>query len=129
MAFWPGFVVAALAVWRVTHLLAREDGPGMVLARLRTRLSGRWAGLMDCFHCLSLWVAAPPALAVPRPIEPGWSGWLLVWLALSGVACLLERLHGEPVVIERFVEEQGDVDGMLRAETRSAAERVRADAA
>lgn len=74
MAFWQGFVVVALAVWRVTHLLAREDAPGQVLARLRARLSGRWAGLMDCFHCLSLWVAAPLALAVPRPIEPGWLG-------------------------------------------------------
>lgn len=43
---------------------------------------------MDCFYCLSLWIAAPAALFVTRrPID-----WLFVWLAASAAACLLERL-------------------------------------
>jgi hypothetical protein len=50
---------------------------------------------MDCFYCLSFWVAAPLALYVGRgPLD-----FVLVWLALSGAACLLERLGREPVVI------------------------------
>jgi hypothetical protein len=83
------FVLAAFATWRVTHLLANEDGPGHVVFHLR-----RWlgdspvGGLMDCFNCLSFWVAAPVALAVTtRPLD-----WALAWLALSGAACWLERL-------------------------------------
>ena len=83
------FLLAALAVWRVTHLLALEDGPGDLIVKLRALLGDSFAGrLMDCFLCLSLWIAAPAALLVTRAaIE-----WLLVWLALSGAACLLERL-------------------------------------
>jgi hypothetical protein len=82
------FILAALVTWRVTHLLANEDGPADVIARLRGRLgSGRLGNLMDCFYCVSLWVAVPAALLVSR--EP--ATWAISWLALSGAACLLER--------------------------------------
>ena len=83
------FVAAVLATWRVTHLLASEDGPAEAVFRLR-----RWVGhgligsLMDCFNCLSLWIAAPAALFVSTRLL----SWGLSWLALSGGACLLERI-------------------------------------
>ena len=87
-------LLAVLAVWRVTHLLAREDGPGDAVLRLRARLGAGFPGrLMDCFYCLSVWVAAPFALFVTRrPAEL-----LVCWLALSGAACLLEKTTREPV--------------------------------
>jgi len=86
----PGvrFAVGALATWRVTHLLAEEDGPADAVVRLRARLGNGGIGrLMDCFACTSVWVAAPVSLAVarrPRDLP-------VTWLALSGAACLLER--------------------------------------
>jgi hypothetical protein len=85
------FVLTLLATWRVTHLLANEDGPADVIFRLRRWLGEGWiGGLMDCFNCLSLWIAAPTALFVSSsPLT-----WLVSWLALSGGACLLERLGG-----------------------------------
>jgi hypothetical protein len=85
---WLRFVLAVLAVWRVTHLLAAEDGPGEVVARLRARLGAGLLGrLMDCFYCLSVWVAAPFAgFVAQRPVDL-----VVVWLALSGGASLLER--------------------------------------
>jgi hypothetical protein len=85
------FVLAVLATWRVTHLLANEDGPADVIFRLRRRLGdGLIGSLMDCFNCMSIWVAAPLALFVStNPLN-----WLVSWLALSGGACLLERLGG-----------------------------------
>src|SRR3954471_8214458 len=90
-AFWPRFVVAALAVWRLTHLLAHEDGPADVIVRVRARVGDRVGGLMDCFYCLSVWMSAPLALLVCRdPLER-----LIAWLALSGAACLLERISGD----------------------------------
>ena len=88
---WFRFVLAALATWRVTHLLAQEDGPADIVFRLRRRLGESVLGsLMDCFKCLSLWVAAVAAFALTTsPLA-----WVLSWLALSGAACLLERLGG-----------------------------------
>jgi len=83
------FVVGALAVWRVTHLLNAEDGPWDIVVRLRRRAgSGFWAAVMDCFLCLSLWVAAPFAVM----LGSGWRQQLLLWPALSGGAILLERI-------------------------------------
>jgi hypothetical protein len=86
----PGmrFALASLATWRVTHLLAEEDGPANVVVRLRERAGeGQLGELMDCFYCLSIWVAAPFGLAVARrPREAP-----LLSLALSGAACLLEQ--------------------------------------
>jgi hypothetical protein len=44
------FVLAALATWRVTHLLVAEDGPADVVVRLRRRAGFGWAGdVLDCF--------------------------------------------------------------------------------
>jgi hypothetical protein len=114
------FILAALATWRVTHLLAEEDGPADLIVRLRAWLGDRFAGrLMDCFMCLSLWVAALAAVAVTqKPLD-----WLLAWLALSGAACLLERLGREPVVVASVLRElQGESKHVLRSETTSAAE-------
>ena len=91
---WYGLVLGVLAVWRVTHLLGREDGPGQVLARLRARLGwGFWGRLMDCFYCLSVWVAAPFAPFVARGVVET----VVAWLAISGGACLLERATAAPV--------------------------------
>jgi hypothetical protein len=85
---WLRLLLAVLACWRVTHLLALEDGPWDAVVRFRARLgSGLLGRLVDCFYCLSVWVAAPLACFVARrPVEL-----LVAWLAISGAACLLER--------------------------------------
>ncbi len=81
--------LAALAVWRITHLLHAEDGPWHLLPRLRNLAGhGFWASVMDCFYCLSLWVAGPVALLVPET----WLERILWWPALSAAAILLEVL-------------------------------------
>ena len=86
-------VLAALCVWRVTHLLNAEDGPRGWLVRLRRLAgSGFWGELLDCFYCLSLWVAVPFAMLT----DANWPEREIVWLALSGAACLLERATEKP---------------------------------
>lgn len=89
LGFGPKFALASLATWRITHLFTEEDGPADVVVRLRARLgSGQLGSLMDCFYCLSVWVAAPLGLVVARRRREA----PLTWLALSGAACLLERV-------------------------------------
>lgn len=105
------FVVAALATWRIAHLLAFEDGPFALVARLRAA-AGRFGGMLDCFHCLSLWAAAPLALWVTGSLP----AWACVALALSGAACLLQRLAAPPVLMQPLPEEGGDHHGMLRTD-------------
>ena len=115
------FVVAVLATWRVTHLLAEEDGPADLIVRFRALLGASLAGkLMDCFYCLSMWIAAPAALFVTRrPLE-----WLLNWLALSGGACLLEKITTHPAEPQSLRPlEDGGVENVLRFETYATQER------
>ncbi len=78
------FMLGTLGAWRLTRLLTDEDGPFDWIARVRRRAGG----LMDCFYCLSLWIAAPFALLLSH----SWREGLLLWPALSGAAILVNRL-------------------------------------
>ena len=80
------FVVLALATWRVSSLLAEEDGPGDVFARLRYWIGVRYDGDSQpygengfarwwlCMWCL-------PGLIA--------TAWWLFWLAVPRVAYTL----------------------------------------
>lgn len=83
------FGLAALATWRVTHLLVNEDGPADAIVRMRETLGDSQMGaMMDCFHCASIWVALPFAFFAAR--KP--AGRAAAWLALSGAACLIQNI-------------------------------------
>jgi hypothetical protein len=93
---WLRFTLGVLATWRVTHLLANEDGPADIILHIRKRLGNSVVGaLMDCFNCLSLWIAALLALILTHTAIDC----LLYWLSLSGAACLLERLSQKTVAV------------------------------
>ena len=86
---WYLLMLGSLSVWRLTHLLSAEDGPGNIVARLRAAAGrGILGEIFDCFNCLSLWVSIPFALV----LGAGWEQTVLLWLALSGGAILLQRL-------------------------------------
>ena len=82
------FAIASLAVWRVTHLLNAEHGPWGLSAGLRQRAGQGLIGqALDCFYCLSIWVALP---FVPwLTLQPASA--LVAWFGLSGAAILLNR--------------------------------------
>lgn len=83
------FLLCALAVWRLTHLLVAEDGPWDLVFRLRKLFGNSVAGkAMDCFYCCSIWMAIPFAFI----ITSHWLDGIIGWLSLSGAACLLEQL-------------------------------------
>lgn len=85
------FLLCTLAVWRLTHLFVLEDGPWDFVYHLRKKLGNSIFGqAMDCFYCLSLWIAVPFAFVIFHD----WIGRVICWLALSGAACLLEQFTG-----------------------------------
>ncbi len=105
-------LLGALGVWRITHLLHAEDGPAQVLDRLRRGLgTGFWGQLVDCFYCLSLWIAAPFAWFLGETTAEK----LLLWPALSAAASLLERATGpaQDVPPAPYFED-GEDDDVLR---------------
>jgi hypothetical protein len=116
-------IVGVLAVWRLTHLFQAEDGPWELFVRLRQIAgSGFWGQLLDCFYCLSLWFSLPAALILTRT----WHDALLLWLALSGGAILLERLTAPtPVVFEDPVKEESH--DVLRQESSANRRSERSD--
>ncbi len=80
-------VLNILGVWRITHLLQAEDGPWDIMVRFRLAAGNGFFGkLLDCFACLSLWVAAPFAFFAGNGIGHGF----LLWLSFSAGAILLE---------------------------------------
>ncbi|MBX9785102.1 MAG: DUF1360 domain-containing protein [Chitinophagaceae bacterium] len=79
-------LVSVLASWRLAHLLSAEDGPWDVVIRIRKQLGhGFFGTLLDCFYCLSIWIAIPFAVWM----SSDWITGIIHWLAISGGACIL----------------------------------------
>lgn len=94
------FVVTSLAVWRMTHLLAYEEGPFRVFARFRERVRTTFGEtLLDCFSCLSLWVAGGIA-----PLAGVGGSQLLLVSALSAAAIGVEHHIGEQGELQEVQE-------------------------
>jgi hypothetical protein len=109
-------LLGALCVWRITHLFNAEDGPWDLFMHLRRWAgAGLWGELLDCFYCLSLWIAAPLAVV----LGASWKERLFLWPALSAIAILLERLTSnekgtQPPV--SYFEHPEETNGVLRQE-------------
>ncbi len=83
-------ILGILAVWRITHLLHAEDGPGDAVVKLRQAAgTGFWGELLDCFYCLSIWVATPLALLAGE----SWKERIMLIPAFSAGAILLRRFE------------------------------------
>ena len=89
------FFASTLAVWRLTHLLSKEDGPGDIIVRAREKIGpGALGRMLDCFYCLSIWIAVPFTFWAGS----SWSERIVLWPALSGGAILLERATAERAI-------------------------------
>lgn len=103
--------LGALGVWRITHLVSQESGPFDLFARLRGIAGhGFWGQLLECFYCLSLWVAAPFALWLGQ----SWEERMLLWPALSAAAIVLERMTADRQPVRGFYIEESEDEHVLR---------------
>lgn len=82
------FAIAALAVYRVSRMIADEEGPFSVFVRLRGLVPpDTWVGRgLECIMCVSFWAAFPAALLID-----GLHTWPLTWMALSSVTVLIRK--------------------------------------
>jgi hypothetical protein len=104
-------LLGVLAVWRLTYLLHAEDGPWGLARRLRGAAGGGfWRRLLDCFYCLSLWVAAPFAAF----LGSGATERLLLWPALSAGAILLLRATERTLLSPPALYHEEDDDVLRR---------------
>lgn len=109
-------ILAVLCVWRITHLLAEEDGPWDLIARLHQKLGDRfWGRLMGCFYCLSLWIAIPFACLLGQT----WGEQLFHWPAISAGAILLERVTRIPESLMPGYEEYGEAPDVMLQQTET----------
>ena len=85
------WLIAALACWRLTSLLLKENGPFDVFVHWRAFIGGirGLEALTTCVWCLSVWVAVPVALIAYTEYWP-----VLAPFALSAAAILIEERHG-----------------------------------
>jgi hypothetical protein len=110
---WYRLVLGALVTWRLTHLFNAEDGPWQIVVNLRRAAGhGMLGQLLDCFYCLSLWVAAPFAYLLGET----WTERALLVPALSAAAIVLERLTATEPPMPHYVEDAEGTDELLRKE-------------
>jgi Protein of unknown function (DUF1360) len=82
------YFILVIVVWRITHLIASEDGPFEIIFKIRKMFGETFFGkLMDCFYCLSIWVGLIAALSISSQIKEI----LLLTLYYSGASILLEK--------------------------------------
>lgn len=102
------FLLAALATWRLAFLLAREDGPWRIFARLRNKLDvSFFRQLLGCVKCAGMWVSIPFAFFV----RGDWAELVVIWLALAGVTALIDEWARPP-----FEWQETKSDELLRTE-------------
>lgn len=82
------FVLASLAVYRLSRMIADEEGPFAVFTKLRGAFPPtHWVGRgLECIMCVSFWVSLPFALWIDSAGD-----WVLTWLALSSVTVLIRK--------------------------------------
>ena len=96
-------IAIIFAVWRITHMLHKEAGPGEIFTKLRSTMfdddghpTNFWGTLFICFLCLSVWVGAVAALIVVLKMNLGLLdsvlAYLLFTLAFSAGAILFNSV-------------------------------------
>lgn len=100
MPDWFLLILAILACYRLSRLIALDEGPGSLLLNIRAAVGAYEYGPngqaitnlgrgISCPHCVGIWTAAGLALAI-FPLNL----WLILyWLAIAGGQSLLQEIR------------------------------------
>jgi hypothetical protein len=107
------FVLAGLAVWRMSHVIADERGPFRIAELVRNSNLGKVIGAgLDCFSCVGVWMSACFSVFVV-PVD--WSLAVVV-PALSGFSILLEQVIRTPIIVQEMAMPRDSSNGLLQSE-------------
>lgn len=87
---WLELALAIFAVYRLSHMIALEEGPMGLFAFIQEKTSkqSNWFERgMNCVLCLSWWIAAVPSLFLAK------SGvqFILYWFGIAGAVLVLHK--------------------------------------
>lgn len=87
-------VFGGLVTWRLSNILAKENGPLEIFARFRAHLAsvqenrGGWFDMVTCVKCISMFIGAVVAVVPAGDVYE----WFMYALAFSAITALIERL-------------------------------------
>lgn len=96
--FWISFAVMSFICYRISRMIALEEGPFEVFTTLRTFFyehnAPEWLrrGII-CPLCISFWIAIPLAVLMVYSNHYDWYTFFYLWFALSGVASFLYKIE------------------------------------
>lgn len=94
---WFILLLAGLAVFRLSELIAVDNGPGDIFLSLRHYIAsnaklGPFSGLVECFYCASIWMSLLVTIglwlvgAIPGNLSFLW------WMGIAGLAGIIYRV-------------------------------------
>lgn len=97
--FWISFIIASFATYRISRMLALEEGPFEIFLDARTFLWEKAKGKawvekgISCPLCISFYVGAVVALLLVLQLHYEWYAFFWLWFALSGTASFLYEIE------------------------------------
>ena len=90
------FTLSVLAVYRVSYMIANEDGPLDVFVFIREKAGQKnWIGRgLNCVLCISVWISIIPAVTMTRNIglfQPTFETFILYWFAIAGGVLIIHK--------------------------------------
>ncbi len=94
MNIWMALGLSVLAIYRLSYLIAKEDGPFDLFIALRHRAGQHnWFGRgLHCVLCISFWISFLPAfwLFWSRPVNV-----VVGWFGIAGGVLILYKVLDE----------------------------------
>lgn len=86
-------ILVALAVYRLSRLIADEEGPWAIFTAIRNLAEPDTIARrgLECIMCVSVWVALPASIFVTVLGYADPLLWPATWLALSAVTVLIRK--------------------------------------
>lgn len=92
---WFIVILSILAVYRISYLIAREDGPFDMFVAMRHKIGQHnWIGRgLHCILCIDFWLSLPPAIVLF-----GYAGIPMIiigWLGMAGGGLIIYKIFDE----------------------------------